>query len=196
MLGVEVFGQEKCSIEAVILVIILTFIFTRGMQESKIFNSILTFIKLATLVLMVFIGFIKFDSANFMPFYLEEKGGLNGTIMSATILVFSFTGVDTASLLEPNVVNPIRDIPRSINFTTILVTLLYVICAISTSGMTRIEELNPDTAIVEAFEVVGYDFVSYIIYFSASFGITAGCFANIIIGAMILQTMAEDGLVP
>ena len=167
MLGVEVFGQEKCSIEAVIFATILTFIFTRGMKESKTFNNILTIVKLATLLLIIFIGFLKFDSANFMPFYLEEKGGFNGTIMGATILYYAFIGVDTATLLEANCINPLRDIPRSINLTTVIVTMLYIICAISTSGMTRIEDLSPNTAIADAFEVVDYDFVSYIIYFSA-----------------------------
>ena len=33
----------------------------------------------------------------------------------------------------------------------------------------------------DAFDAVGFEFVSYIIYFCAFFGITAACFTNLIV---------------
>ena len=76
MEGVEVFGVENCSIVAVLIIFLETIIYTRGMQASKIYNNVLTGMKLTTLVIMVFAAFLKFDKSNFTPFTIEEEGGL------------------------------------------------------------------------------------------------------------------------
>ena len=75
MIGVTVFGVEKCSIEAVVFLVFLAFVYTRGIEESKMFNAVFTALKMVTLVVIIFIAFFKFDSSNFSPFVLEEHGG-------------------------------------------------------------------------------------------------------------------------
>ena len=75
MIGVDVFGIKNCSIEAVIFLAILNIIYTRGIEESNIFNKVFTVLKLATLVMIIIIAFLKFDASNFSPFVLEEAGG-------------------------------------------------------------------------------------------------------------------------
>ena len=72
MLGVKVFGVEECSIIAVVFLFLLTFIYTRGISESNAFNKIFTYLKLATLGVIIFIALLKFNSNNFEPFVLEE----------------------------------------------------------------------------------------------------------------------------
>ena len=72
MVGVKVFGVEECSIIAVVFLFLLTFIYTRGISESNAFNKIFTYLKLATLGVIIFIALLKFNSNNFEPFVLEE----------------------------------------------------------------------------------------------------------------------------
>lgn len=57
MLGIDVFGIEKCSIEAVVFLLLLNLIYVRGIEESKTFNTIFTSLKLVTLVLIIIIAF-------------------------------------------------------------------------------------------------------------------------------------------
>ena len=80
---------------------ILTFIFTRGISESKIFNTIFTILKLTTLMLINLIGLSQFDIKRFKPFVLEERGGLEGTLLGATIVFFGFIGFDFITVLYP-----------------------------------------------------------------------------------------------
>ena len=72
LIGVKVFGAENCSIIAVFFMAFLNFMYTRGMQESNIFNLVFTVLKLVTLILIIVMAFIEFDSANLSPFVLED----------------------------------------------------------------------------------------------------------------------------
>ena len=65
MLGMTVFGVEKCSIMSFVFLAILNFIYTRGIEESNIFNMVFTVLKLGTLFLIIIFAFCKFDSDNF-----------------------------------------------------------------------------------------------------------------------------------
>ena len=67
-------GYEGCSVEAVIFLLLLTIIYTLGMQESNIFNIVFTSLKLLTLVAIVVVGYLNFNIDNYSPFLLEEKG--------------------------------------------------------------------------------------------------------------------------
>lgn len=65
MLGIDVFGMKNCSIEAVIFLILLNIIYTRGIEESNMFNRVFTILKLVTLFMIIIVAFTKFDKANF-----------------------------------------------------------------------------------------------------------------------------------
>ena len=58
--------------------------------------------------------------------------------------------------------------------------LLYILTAVSLAGMAPLQNFNKDTAMADAFKSVDLDFVSFIIYFCAFFGITAACFTNLL----------------
>ena len=72
MQGVTVFGYDGCSIEAVVFLLILTIIYTLGMQESNIFQLVCTSLKIATLFVIIVLGYINFNFSNFTPFFLED----------------------------------------------------------------------------------------------------------------------------
>ena len=58
---------------------------------------------------------------------------------------------------------------------------LYILTAVSLAGMTPLQDLNPDTAMPDAFSSVGLEYVSIIIYLCAFFGLTAACFTNLLV---------------
>lgn len=65
MTGTKVFGIKNCQMEAPLLLAILTFIYTCGIQESNIFNLILTTLKLITLGIIILLAYSEFNLANF-----------------------------------------------------------------------------------------------------------------------------------
>lgn len=179
-LGVTVFGVENCSILAPLFMLILTYIISLGMHESNLFNQVFTWLKLVTLVVIIFIAFMQFDSNNLSPFTLEAKGDFVGTLIASSIIFYGYLGFDFITTLSEDAKNPARDIPKAVTGSTILCAFLYFLTALSLAGMAPLQNFNPDTAMADAFESVGLGFTSFVIYFCAFFGITAACFTNLL----------------
>ena len=114
MIGVTVFGVENCSIIAVLFLAACVYMYTRGMQESNIFNLVFTALKLVTLVLIIIMAFCKFDSVNLSPFVLEDEGGWSGTFFAASIIFYGYLGFDFITTLSPEAKNPARSIPFAV----------------------------------------------------------------------------------
>jgi hypothetical protein len=55
-------------------------------------------------------------------------------------------------------------------------TLLYCLIAGSMSGMAKLANFEPQTAIALAFDSVGSSWMSFVVYVSAFLGITASAF--------------------
>ena len=63
---------------------------------------------------------------------------------------------------------------------------LYLLTAVALTGMAPLQDFNKDTAMADAFASVDLNFVSFIIYFCAFFGITAACFTNLLVSKLSL----------
>ena len=179
--NLTVFGIENCSVEAVAFLTVLTLIYSNGMQESNIFNLIFTTLKLATLALIIILGYSHFNMDNFYPFTLEDKGGVQGTFLGASIIFYGYLGFDFITILSEDAKKPLRDVPLSVRDSTVLCIILYLLTATSLSGMARLETFSPDTAMAEAFASVGAGWASTVIYFCAFFGIVAAVFTNLLV---------------
>ena len=79
-----------------------------------------------------------------------------------------------------------KDIPSAVMLSSLICTVLYFLTATSLVGMARIETLNPETAMADAFYHVDMPWATIIIYICAIFGITAACFTNFIVSVFKL----------
>ena len=186
MKGIDVFGMKECQIEAPILLCLLTLIYTLGMQESNLFNIILTTLKLATLLFIIVLAFSEFDRANFTPFYIEEYG-FSGTILAASMVFYGYLGFDFITTVSDDARKPVTDIPKAVFNSTLLCLVLYLLTSTSLAGMAKLQDYNADTAMADSFYDKGYGWASIIIYLCALFGIVAACFTNLISQQKVLQ---------
>ena len=129
------FGVKNCSIEAVIFLAILTFIFTLGIEESNLFNQVFTALKLVSLFMIIIIAFWKFDSRNLSPFFIEEEGGIEGTFLAASLIFYGYLGFDFITTLSSDSKNPAKSIPFAVKSSTMICIGLYVLTAFSLAGM-------------------------------------------------------------
>ena len=138
-------------------------------------------LKLITLCLIIVLGLINFNITNLSPFTIEEQGGIEGTFLGASIIFYGYLGFDFITTLSEDSKNPVKDIPSAVMLSSLICTVLYFLTAISLVGMARIETLNPETAMADAFYHVDMPWATIIIYICAIFGITAACFTNFIV---------------
>ena len=135
MLGISVFGIEKCSIISVVFLALLNIMYTRGIEESNTFNMVFTVLKLVTLGLIIIMAFTKFDIDNFTPLTLEEEGGLGGTFFASSLIFYGYLGFDFITTLSPEAKSPAKSIPSAVKNSTLICMGLYILTAISLSGM-------------------------------------------------------------
>lgn len=112
--------------------------------------------KIFTLILIIVVAFMNFNSENFTPFFVESYGP-NGTILAASIVFFGVMGFDFISTLSDEALNPVRDIPTAMRDSVILSTIFYIFIAIAMCGMGlgRIPGYEPSTAMADQFNTAG-----------------------------------------
>jgi len=147
----SLFGLKisAAQILAIVSVIVLTFVNTRGLREGKIVQDIFTITKVIAVIGLIFLGiFVGRNSAaisaNFANFWsgtwthltdgkidlIEPlSGGLILAAMGAAMVgsLFSSDAWNNITFTAGEVVNPKRNIPLSLFLGTLIVTVLYLL---------------------------------------------------------------------
>ena len=221
MLSLGFTDISAAQIVAIIMIIFLTYINTRGVKEGKIIQSIFTVSKLLALFGLILFGFLLakqsfwaenwatgfnamkdlgVDNAGKVPTGWKEIGGiaLLGAIAAAmTGSLFSSDAWNNVTFIAGEIKNPKRDIGLSLFFGTLIVTILYV-----TANLMYLHVLPLDgiaypqadrLAISAANEIFGDGgkLIIAILIMISTFGCNNGL---ILAGARVYYTMAKDGL--
>jgi amino acid transporter len=131
---------------------------------------------------------------------------MNGVLLGVSAVFFSFIGFDSVSTTAEECQNPQRDLPRSIIYSLIICTILYVTIALVLNGMVSHKELKVDDPLAYVFKSVSQNAVGWqksflsslsgIIAVSAVVAMTSALLAYQIGQPRIWMTMSRDGLLP
>ncbi|PCJ81682.1 MAG: amino acid permease [Bacteroidetes bacterium] len=103
-----------------------------GLKKGVGFVKIITFIKIAPLLLIVFWGFKDIEISNLV---WEITPSINEIGTTSLILFFAFTGAGSALSVSGEVRNPQRTIPRAILFSVFIVGIIYVLVQTVAQGV-------------------------------------------------------------
>jgi len=181
------------NLPAVLVVLLVTFLLSRGTKESKKINNLMVIIKLAIIVLFVGVGVFYIKPQNWHPFM---PFGIKGVFAGAASVFFAFTGFDAVSTSAEEVKNPQKNLPIGIIASLAVCTLIYVVVCLVLTGVTYYTKLNVGDAMSYALNSVGQSWVACIISVGAIIGILAVMFAYSYGGSRILFSMSRDGLLP
>lgn len=117
---------------AVVLVWMCAAILLRGSAESARINMILTGIKLIILTIFVVLTLTAFNADNFEPFM---PAGLAGVTMSASVVFYSFIGLDAIANASEEAMDPQRNIPRALVGALLVVACFYIAVAVTSLGV-------------------------------------------------------------
>lgn len=175
------------------LVILLTLLLISGVKNSAMLNNVLTVFNLGVAACIVVIGLFYVDSANwsnFAPF------GLNGVLAGASTCFYAFIGFDIIATTAEEARNPAKSIPWSILGTITICFVMYFAVSTVVTLMVPYQNLNPDSAVSDAFSQVGANWAKYFV--SAGAGISMLCCTLVSLFPLprILYSMSQDGLIP
>ncbi|GGH15787.1 APC family permease [Mucilaginibacter phyllosphaerae] len=205
---------SAAQVVSIVLIVLLTYINTRGVKGGKLIQTTFTMTKLISLFGLIGFGFLAFKgdiwTANWTNAWdlhnLNKDGSVTaltagtalGAIAAAMVgSIFSSDAWNSVTFVAGEMKNPKRDVALSMMFGTIIVTLIYVLANVVYTGVLSLHEItiaDKDRVAVAASHVIFGNVGTYIIAVMIMIS-TFGCNNGLILsGARVYYTMAKDGV--
>ena len=133
------------------LVILCVMLACSSTEHSNSTNLVITIVHIAVVLMIAIVAFTKAKVANITPFVPPEFG-VRGIFQGASFVFFSFIGFDCVSAMAEEVKKPSRDMPIGIVSCISIVTVIYVIMALSLVMMVPYKAIDQAAAFAAAFE--------------------------------------------
>lgn len=106
-----------------------------GVKQMALFQNITVVLKFAPLLLVGIVGWFFVKSANFGPFNASGASLYSGIGIAAGVALFSFIGVECASIAARRVRDPRRNVGRASVLGTAASAFLYVLVTAAVMGL-------------------------------------------------------------
>lgn len=199
---------------SIIVIVLLTYINTRGIKSGKLIQTTFTLTKLLSLFGLILFGFLALKPAvwnsNWTHAWSMHKLNTDGTTADYTFIaalgaiaaamvgsIFSSDSWNNVTFIAGEIKNPKRNIGLSLFLGTAIVTVIYIATNIMYTAVVPLQEIataDKDRVAVVASNVIfgssGTIIIALMIMVS-----TFGCNNGIILaGARVYYKMATDGL--
>ncbi|MCV7191350.1 amino acid permease [Mycolicibacterium brumae] len=182
------------NLPAMVLILMCTLLLIRGASESAKVNAAMVAVKLIVLLGFIAIGSFGFDSENLVPF---NPHGIGGIGLAASIIFFTFVGLDGVAAAGEEAKNPRRNLPLALMISLIVVTLMYVAVAFVAIGAQPAEEFEGQRAgLAKILEnVVGSSWPGTALAVGAIISIFSVTLVSVYGQTRILFAMSRDGMI-
>jgi len=183
------------DLPAAVVVLLATVVLLGGVRQSGAVTTVTTALKVAVLVFFVVVAVFGFRAENLAPF---APAGIAGVTGAASLVFFSFIGFDAASTAGEEARNPQRDLPRAIVVSLALVTVVYVLVALTAVGAVGVDVLAGSDASLAVVlqQVTGSGWPATVLAAGAVVA-SASVVLTVLYGqTRVLVAMSRDGLVP
>jgi APA family basic amino acid/polyamine antiporter len=201
------------NIPAVFILLVLSALLIRGMQESAMVNSIIVVTKVAIVLMVIAIGWGFINPANHTPYIpapttyttpqgvTHPYGGIMGILGAAGVVFFAFIGFDAVSTAAQEAKNPKRDMPIGILGSLVVCTVLYVLFSHVLSGVATVEDFRTagkeaSVAFAISKYMHGYEWLSKFVTIAILAGFSSVILVMLMGQSRVFYSMSHDGLVP
>jgi len=209
---------SAAQIVAIISIVLLTYINTRGIRNGKIIQTVFTLAKLLSLFGLIIFGFLigakhEVWSANWQNAWTAQSlQQVNGQTVTTLLTGVAFLGAVAVSMkgslfssdawnnvtfIAAEIKNPQKNIGRSLFLGTLIVTIIYVSANIMYLAVLPMNEIafaaNDRVGVAAAEHIFGNSgsLIIAVMIMISTFGCNNGL---TLAGARIYYTMAQDGL--
>jgi APA family basic amino acid/polyamine antiporter len=192
-LAVPLLAGGIIDIPAVVITLLITWILFIGIRESAKINNIIVLVKVAVILLFIFLGIKHINMANLKPMM---PYGWKGVMAGAAIIFFAYIGFDAVSTAAEETKNPKRDVPRGLMLCLGVVIVLYVSVAFVLTGIVPFKEIVVDNALPGALASIGIRWGGALVATGAIIGMISTLLVTLYGQIRIFMVMARDGLLP
>jgi APA family basic amino acid/polyamine antiporter len=190
----HVCGIPICiNIPAILIVLFITIILTKGVKESTKLAGIMVGLNLLIIMAFIITGAFYVKPENWVPF---APNGFEGIFMGAFLIFFAYIGFDAISTTAEETKNPQRDLPIGILGTLVICTILYILAALVLTGIMPFDQIDFQAPIAHAMRSIGQDRLAGFISLGALAGLTSVLLVYQLGTTRILYAMSRDGFIP
>ena len=201
------------NVPAVFILLVLSLLLIRGMQESAFVNSLIVITKVAIVLMVIAIGWGFMNPANHVPYIPEATtyttpqgvthpyGGIMGIWGAAGVVFFAFIGFDAVSTAAQEAKNPKKDMPIGILGSLVVCTVLYVLFSHVLSGVATVDDFRTagkeaSVAFAISKYMIGYEWLSKFVTVAILAGFSSVILVMLMGQSRVFYSMSHDGLVP
>jgi amino acid transporter len=181
------------DIPALLIIFLITALVYRGMKETRNAGNAMVVVKLAVVLIIIFVGIFYVDVKNWHPF---APNGISGILKGVSAVFFAYIGFDAISTTAEECKNPQRDLPKGMMYAIIICTVLYIAVALVLTGMVSYKELNVGDPLAFVFEKLHLTKLSGLISVSAVVAMASVLLVFQMGQPRIWMSMSKDGLLP
>lgn len=216
MIGSWHFNINAAQIVSIVVIVLLTYVNTKGVQSGKIIQNTFTITKLLSLFGLIIFGLLAIKGdvwhANWSNAWNLHNLKADGTDSGVDLTMVAALGAIAASMvgsifssdswnnvtfIAGEMTNPKRNIGLSLFLGTLIVTIIYVSANVMYTGVLPMHDIATaakDRVAVSASHVIFGNIGTYVIAVMIMIS-TFGCNNGLIMaGARVYYTMAKDGL--
>ena len=128
------------NLPAALIVILMSLLLIRGTEGSSRVNAVIVALKVAVVLIFIFLGWKFINSDNYIPYIPENTGtwgefGFSGIIRAAALVFFAYIGFDAVSTAAQETKNPQRNMPIGILGSLVICVVLYILFAHVMTGV-------------------------------------------------------------
>ncbi|SEL80148.1 Amino acid transporter [Haloferax larsenii] len=164
-----------------------------GTEESSAFQNVTIGAETAIILVFVAVGVFFIDPTNLEPF---APFGSEGVVATTGIVFISFLGFEIIATVAGEIKNPSRIIPLSMILSVVLVTILYVLVMLVSTGVIPFESLGDSPIPVSDVAVIYLGPVGVVaIVFAAIIAAISSSNSSILAASRVIYAMGRDGVV-
>ena len=190
-------SQIYALLASLMLIWIIVFLNIRSLENSSKFQLISTLLKLVPLMLIVLLGASNFDTSNLPELNPTDLHPISLIATVTTLVMWSFIGIETATVPADNVINPQETIPKVLIASVITILILYILVSVAIAALVPASELLDSSApfALAASKILGVT-GGAIISIGALISTLGSLNANTLTAGNLSLAAARDGLLP
>ena len=185
------------AVAALTAIWLLTWVNARGVREAGGVQLVATALKLLPLVAVGTIGLAFLHGSHFTPFNPSGRSALSGVSATATLTLWAFLGLESATVPAGDVERPERTIPRATLVGTLLAAAVYILGTVAVMGVIPPAALASSTApFADAASAMWGSWAAYAVAAGGAIACFGALNGWILLQGQIPMAAAMDRLLP
>jgi APA family basic amino acid/polyamine antiporter len=192
------------NLPAVFIVVLMSLVLMRGTSGSALVNNFIVALKVAVVLVFIFLGWGYINTENYVPYIPPNTGdfgsyGWSGIFRAAAIIFFAYIGFDAVSTAAQEAKKPQRDMPIGILLSLGICTILYILFAHVMTGLANYTEFKGQDGIAPVAVAIAhtpYAFMQKLIILAILAGYSSVILVMLLGQSRVFFSMSKDGFIP